>query len=148
MDYQSHLKAHSARQEAEASRRRQSDADRLIALRVSCEDAEKIIREIIEPELEKMRAAIETAGRECTLKVSRRKVHDISSEFEIEINIRSVKRTLHFQAKPQDRAFMVSHYDSGNAFDGSLELTFLYSDITTAFVLKKCEEFMRAAFPV
>ena len=148
MNYEDHLKRHIEKQAEERADLEKKLEEEKTAIRVACEEAEKIIQEVIAPEMEKLEAAIVAVGKTCTLKISRKKVRRIDSNFEIEISIdHHVTDKLAFTGDPEERMFAITLRNSRTTHNEPHSVV-AYSKITTEFVSSMCEKFMLMAFPV
>lgn len=148
MNYGEHLKKHEESIARHDEVQQRSVEDRLIALRVSCEEAEQIIHSVVQPEMEKLEAALCEAGKKCVLKLSKRRFIEIVAEFEIVIEIEAgeLHSQLKFEADPQSKTFIVLHQDQ-RLRHGKKQATHLYGDVTPDLVSTCCGEFIRLAFP-
>lgn len=149
MNYDDHLKRHEDALARQEQQQIQSGSEKLIALKVSCEEAQEIIRSIIQPELRKLEDALVNAGKKCTLKTSKRRFVVIDAEFEIVIEIEAgdLRSQLKFEADPETKTFLILHQDP-RIHRGKHRDTQIYSRITPELVAKTCGDFLKLAFPV
>lgn len=148
MSYEDHLKKHSEKEIQDRANLEKQWEDEKTALRVACVGAEKIIHEVIFPELEKLQAAIEAAGKPCTLKISKKKIKRIEADFEVEISLdHRITDKLVFTADPQDKTFS-GFILTGASSDNTPIFISPYTKITTKIVTAMCERFLMRAFPI
>lgn len=148
MDYAAHLRKHEDALARQEQQKMQSASEKLIALKMACEEAQHIIHSVIQPELRKLEDALLIAGKPCLLKTSKRRFLAIEAEFEIVIEIEAgeLRPLLKFEADPATKTFTILHQDP-RIKGGKQRDMQLYSMITPMLVENLCSEFVHMSFP-
>lgn len=145
MNYHEHMQRHLERIERERAAKAATEADRLTALRVAYEDGQRLLRGVIKPEMDAVAAAVQSAGRDCLVKIGLTSLATFEVEFEIEIRIAATPAALIYCADPRRRVFTVTFHKGPDApiHHGTLR----YDEITPDLIRENCGAFLQAAFP-